>query len=196
MAALTRDDLQRVGLDLTPDAFSELVVEAVRAMPATERAGVPAHDLTEEEVAVLERGGFDLTEDMPASSTDDPLARAVAEYAALLATALSPSQVAAQLGIDASRVRHRLAAHALYGMKTAEGWRLPRFQFDPSTGCTIPGADVVFAALDPDLHPVSVQRWFVSPDPDLVVDGKPASPRDWLRRGGDPRAMAPLLNVV
>jgi len=193
---LTQRDLQRIGLDLAPEAFHRLVAEVVRALPPADGRGDPARDLTAEEVAALERGGLDLAPATAEDRDEDPFARGAAEYAVLLATALSPAAVAERLGVDPSRVRHRLAARTLYGVKTPHGWRLPRFQFDPDTGRALPGLGRVLAALDPELHPLSVMRWFLTPDPDLEVDGVPASPRDWLRRGGAPEAVAPPANVV
>ncbi len=190
MPLLERQDLARIGLDLEPKAFQQLVADAVRTMPHAGPAGDALHDLTADEVATLEGGGFDLSPERAEDRDDVPLARGAAEYAALLATALTPAQAARRLGIDVSRVRHRLAARTLYGIKAAEGWRLPAFQFDPLSG-VLPGLGVVLASLDPGWHPVSVQRWFLGPDPDLAIDGRSVSPRDWLLQGGDPKTLAP-----
>jgi hypothetical protein len=189
--ALTREDLDRIGLHIAPEQFDALIATAVRAMPAV-AASDSRHDLSAEEAAALQRGGFDLTPEQDKGGVGDPLAVGAAEYATLVSTALTPAQAATQLGIDSSRVRHRLAARTLYGVKTPHGWRLPRFQFDPASGRVLAGIGVVLAMLDPDLHPVSVQRWFLLPDPDLAINGMAVSPRDWLRQGRDPRAIAPL----
>jgi hypothetical protein len=196
MAVLSREDLTRVGLKLDPTAFQELVADAVRAMPAAETAGSALHDLTAAESAVLEAGGFDLRPERPDESADDPLVRGAAEYAALLATALTPPQVAQRLGLDVSRIRHRLAERTLYGVKTPAGWRLPLFQFDPSTGGVLPGLATVLTTLDPETHPVAIQRWFLHPDPDLEREGRSMSPRDWLLHGGAPTAVVPLAAAV
>ena len=193
--ALTRQDLDRIGLDIAPEQFEFLVASVVRGMPAVAPSD-SCHDLSAEEVAALKRGGFDLTPEQDEGGISDPFALGAAEYAALVSTALTPAQAATQLGIDSSRVRHRLAERTLYGVKTLRGWRLPRFQFDPTSGRELPGIGGVLAALDPDLHAVSVQRWFLSPDPDLEINGTAVSPRDWLRLGRDPRAIAPLTNIV
>lgn len=193
---LTKHDLERIGLDLAPDAFTRLVADVVRALPAVSRRGDPTRDLTPDEGAALERGGLDLSPETTEDQEHDPFAQGAAEYAVLLATALSLAEGAERLGLDPSRLRHRLAERTLYGIKTAHGWRLPRFQFDPDTGRELPGGGKVLAALDPDLHPVSVTRWFLTPDPDLEIDERPVSPRDWLRHGGSPRAIAPLVNSV
>jgi hypothetical protein len=176
--------------------FQQLVADAVRAMPAAEPSGSALHDLTAAEATVLETGSFDLRPERPDELADDPLARGAAEYAALLATALTPPQIAQRLGLDGSRIRHRLAERTLYGIKTAAGWRLPLFQFDPFTGGILPGFAAVLTTLDPEMHPVAIQRWFLRPDPDLELEGRMVSPRDWLLHGGAPKAVVPPAAVV
>lgn len=195
MPTITREALERIGVKLDPERFEQLVIEAVEGMPAT-TPGDPARDLTSEEAATLERGGFDLRPLSPDELADDPLARGAAEYAALVATALTPSEAATRLGVDPSRVRHRLAERTLFGIKVSGAWRLPLFQFDPATGRELPGIGKVLAASDRGLDPVSIKRWLETPDPDLVVHGSAVSPSDWLRRGGDPGAVPPLVNIV
>ena len=196
MAVLSREDLTRVGLQLDPTAFQQLVADAVRAMSAAEPSGNALHDLTAPEAAALEAGGFDLRPERPDQPADDPLARGAAEYAALLATALTPQQVAQRLGLDSSRIRHRLAERTLYGVKTAAGWRLPLFQFDPSNCAVLPGLGAVLTTLDPEMNPVAIQRWFLRPDPDLEWDGRSLCPRDWLLQGGAPAVVVPPAAVV
>jgi hypothetical protein len=63
---------------------------------------------------------------------------------------------------------------------------LPEFQLEGDK--TLPGIAEVTAHLDPELHPVSVYRWFTQPNSDLVVERegeepRSLSPRDWLRFG-------------
>jgi len=195
MPTITREDLERIGVTMDPNRFEQLVIEAVQGMPAA-TPGDPARDLTVEEAETLERGGFDLRPLTPDELVDDPLARGAAEYAALVATALTPREVATRLGIDPSRVRHRLAERTLYGIKVSGAWRLPLFQLEPGTGQELPGIGKVLAASDRDPDPVSIKRWLETPDPDLAVHGKAVSPSDWLRRGGDPSAIPPLVNIV
>ena len=152
----------------------------------------PHHDLTAADAAALARGGFDL--EASDHGRDDPLARTAAAYTALLATALTVAGAAALLGVDASRVRQRLAARTLYGIKTRGGWRLPRFQFQ--AGRQLPGIETVLPYLDPGLHPVAVAGWFERPNVDLLVDDEPVSPRDWLRSGGAPAVVAELAAAL
>lgn len=191
MGSLTIDDLERVGLAVDPEGLQRLVLAAVRRLPPAPRGREPERDLRPEERAALLRGGFSFDPLPPGA--DDPLARTVAEYAALLATAPPVPEVARLLGVDDSRVRQRLAKRSLYGVKLPDGWRLPAFQFDPARpGRLVPGIDRVLPRLDPALHPVGVYRWFTLPNTDLVIDNAPVSPLDWLRSGGDPTEAATL----
>jgi hypothetical protein len=88
------------------------------------------------------------------------------------------------LGVNPSRVRQKLVGpgRSVFGIKIRDEWVLPRFQFAEKG--TVPGIEDVIAVLDVDLHPVAVQRWFTTPNPDLETDeGSVLSPLDWLRTG-------------
>ena len=119
--------------------------------------------------------------------------RTAAEYVAVLASSLTVSEAAQHLGVDGSRVRQRLAAHTLYGIKQPSGWRLPRFQFAHSG--LLPGFERVGPRLV-DIHPVSVVRWFNRPHGDLTLDDEPVSPRAWLELGLDPDRVAALADEL
>jgi PPOX class probable F420-dependent enzyme len=114
----------------------------------------PSTTLTAAEQDALRRGGVNL--EPVESSKADPLLRTAAEYAALLASAYSVNQAAAILHVEPSRIRQRLAAHSLYGVKEHSNWRLPRFQFE--NGQLVPNINAVFARLRSELHPVGVWR--------------------------------------
>jgi excisionase family DNA binding protein len=179
---LSADLLHRHGIRLTPEAFAAVVREAVERLPEAGARAAPAEELTAAEADALTRGGFDLRPWPP--DRPSPLAITAAAFAALLAASLTVAEAAVLLGVDPSRVRQRLAAGSLYGVKLADGWRLPRFQFDDHR--LVPGMARVLPHLDRALHPLTVVRWFAQPSPDLVLGDTPVSPRDWLQSGGDP----------
>jgi hypothetical protein len=172
------------GIRVEPEALEEMVKEAVGRLPRTLYRPDPRPDLTRAEARALEQGGFSLE---PADlGTEDPLARTAAEYSALLKASLATAELAARLDVDPSRIRQRLTARppTLYGIRLESGWVIPEFQLD--AGRLIPGIGEVVPRLDPELHPVTVLRWFTMPNPDLVSDehgGRALSPRDWLRLG-------------
>jgi hypothetical protein len=188
--ALSAERLRSLGVDQSPEAVEALLYRAIERAVDPRPPAKPIHELTRAEAAVLERGGVDLAP--PPADADDPLLATAVEYAALLATALSVDEAATLLGVHPSRVRQRLTARTLYGIRHANVWRLPRFQFAGSR--LVPGAERVFPALAPGAHPVAVARWFTAPDADLVVgpDERSVSPRDWLAGGGDPGEVARL----
>lgn len=191
--------LRAHGITASPSQLAAYVVESVEAME--EGALVPAaEELPEAELDVLRNGGFDV--DAGPLLKDDPIARATGAYSALMETALTIKEVAGALGRNESRVRQRLLQRSLYGIRRGRNWLLPLFQFQMEGRAgtrkfkgVVPGVEQVFPALSPDLHPVSVWRWFTSPSTELVLEGtsdKPICPRDWLLAGRDPKPVANL----
>jgi hypothetical protein len=185
------------GITISPESLDELVTEAVARLQRTLYRPDPRADLSGPEVEALERGGFNLK---PADlGKDDPLARTVAEYAALLKSSLSTTEAAKRIGVDPSRIRQRLTSEppTLYGIRVSGGWVLPEFQFDG--GDLVPGIGEVVSRLNPELHPVSIFRWLTYPNPDLIaedLDGRPLSPREWLRLGLPVQAVADLAAAL
>ncbi len=181
------------GIQVSPKKLDLLVKEAVGRLQRDLFRADPRQDLSAEEVATLERGGFDLE---PADlGAEDPLVQTAALYSGLLKTSLDTAGAAKLLGVDSSRIRHRLTSRppSLYGIRLESGWRIPRFQLDGER--LLPGIGEVVAELDPELHPAAVYAWFMTPNPDLVAEklgDRPLSPRDWLRGGFPPRDVAEL----
>jgi hypothetical protein len=193
MAALN-DVLNRSHLRVSEARFVELVEQSLRELggPVIDD---PAGEFSADEVAALTAVTVDLSRRGPRDA--DPHAPGVAAYVALLADALSVGDVAARLGIDPSRVRHRLAKRQLIGIRQPRGWLLPAYQFG-SDGRLLPGIERVAAGLTGS-HPVVVARFFATPSPDLVVSRRRLTPRQWLEGGGDPSrvvAMARTLDLL
>ncbi len=190
--AIDTAPLQRLGLRLRPDEFESLVEEALAQVLPTQRITAPLGELTPEEARVLRQGGAVF--EPRAEGVESPLVRTAAEYAALVASALTVAQAAEHLGVDGSRVRQRLGAGTLYGIKLSSGWRVPRFQL--AERGVVPGFDRVAPRLT-SVHPVSVARWFTRPHVDLVLDDDGLiSPRDWLQMGRDPERVAALADEL
>jgi len=173
--------LERIGADIDPSEFDRLVAEALEQIVPARPLPDPRHELSSSEIALLEQGGFEL-EPLPLDDTH-PLIRSAAAYAALVASSLSVSQAAARLHVADSRIRQRLGARTLYGIKVRFAWRLPLFQFTKQG--TAPGIETVLPRLDPVLHPLSVVGWFTTPNVDLVHgdEEEPVSPLNWLLSG-------------
>ncbi len=190
--ALRTTAFERIGVHLTPDELERLIEDAIDRVVPTSQPNAAGGELSLAEIDALERGS--LRPRPPAETVWRALATSAAEYAALVATSYSAAAAAELLRVDPSRIRHRLAAHTLYGLKTADGWRLPRFQFGANG--PLPGLERVLPRLDKELHPLSVTRWMLSPEPDLEIDGRPSSPRDWLLSGGDPAVVAEIASIL
>lgn len=193
---LTAEFLQRRGIMTSPEELEELLREAIESLPAVTFVADPRRDLPPADSEALQRGGFDVRP--AAKGEDDPLARTLATYGALLATSLSVGEAADRLGVNPSRIRQRLGQErTLYGIRTRSGWRVPTFQFAEER--LIPGVEAVIAALPDDLHPVSVLTWFTQPHTDLepppgsaAEAAGPLSPRLWLLLGHDPARVVEL----
>ena len=173
-----------------------MVATAVATLSRRLYSADPSRDLTVAERDTLVRGGFDLA---PGPSDGrNPLARTIAEYAALLKTSKSVSEVARLLGVNPSRIRQRLNARppSIYGIKVDGEWRIPGFLLDGRH--LVRGIDQIVAKLDPELHPVSFYHWFTTPNPDLEAEDaageRPLSPRDWLLSGHAPEPLAELAS--
>lgn len=174
------------GIRVAPSTLDEMVREAVARLQRTLYRPDPRPDLTESEAAALRQGGFVL--EPTELGAEDPLVQTAAEFAALLKESLPTAAAAERLGVDPSRIRQRLTSEppSLYGIRLESGWVIPQFQFEGDA--PLPGLADVVSGLDPELHPVSVYRWFTLPCSDLVLERegeepRRLSPRDWLRLG-------------
>ncbi len=166
-------------------ALVAIAAEFVRRCPVREpsESTVPLSASEQESLRSLGARGLDADDDTVARAERSNLMTLTAEYAQLVASADSATQVAERLGVKASRVRQRVGDRSLYSIETAGGRVFPRFQFAGPR--TLPGLERVLRAFDPDAHPVAVARFFLSRTSDLeseVVDGE-VSPRDWLLAG-------------
>ena len=133
--------------------------------------------LTEEERRQLNAGGVALR-----APRRDMAVEGAGRYAEILSTSLSVPEVAKILGVNTSRVRQRLIARTLYGIKTGGEWRVPSFHFHG--GREVPGLRAVLPRLSPDMHPVSLEQWLNLPSADL----ENLSPLRWLL-GGRPASV-------
>jgi hypothetical protein len=154
-------------------------------------SGLGAAVLSAGELAALKSVGLPATP-WKGGAEHDPLMRSIGDYMALLETSYTTSEAAKYLKVDASRVRQRLREHSLFGIEYDGEKRLPRFQFERQQ--VIPGLRDVIAALPKDLNPLDVAQWFLSPNPDLEIEGQeePMSPREWLLSGAAVEAVAAL----
>ncbi|MDQ3579306.1 MAG: DNA-binding protein [Actinomycetota bacterium] len=182
--------LAKAGLRISPGEFLELVEDAARRLsPATPD---PADYFSAEQRDTLSEVGLDLSPRRP--DEIDSRARAVAAQAVLRDSALTVAAAADTVGVDTSRIRHRLSSGRLAGWKDRGGWRLPAWQFTPSG--VLPGLEIVLRAVPEDQPPLVVAAFMTTPQSDLRVDDRPATPRQWLLAGGVPGKIAALAAML
>jgi hypothetical protein len=181
--------LSKAGVKVSERRFAQLVGQALSEL-GSPGANDPGSALGADEVAALTAIDADLSPRRPREP--DARAGAAAAYAALLADALPVAEVARRLGIDPSRVRHRLARHQLIGIRRPDGWLLPAYQFG-ADGQLLPGIERVAAAvMATGSHPVAVARFLATSTAELTVGRRRHTPREWLESGGDPAAVVAL----
>ena len=155
--------------------------------------------LTKEQVAFLIQSGEFTAEEF--AETESRVARGdLAEgerrtRLGAVTASLSSAEVALRLGIHASGVHHRQAKGSLYSFIAGGKRRYPTWQFtENATQPVLPGLVAVIRAFPADKHPASIQGFMATPQESLRVDGESVTPPVWLLQGGDPQAVADILD--
>jgi len=170
---------------LTPEDLLDLLSAELVKGPVV----VPdVQALTAAEIDSLAKAGVDLSGPPEGA---EPQVSTTGELIRLLSDALDTESTAQVLKVTPGRVRQRLAARQLYGVRVGNSWRIPRWQF--SGHGTVPGLEYVIAAMPKRLHPLGVEHVMTTPSPDLSIAGQAASPLSWLVSGGDPQAVVRLV---
>lgn len=108
---------------------------------------------------------------------------------------LSAAEVAEQLGIDASRVRHRQAKGSLHSFMAGGKRRYPTWQFTGNSAQPVlPGLAAVIKAFPSDKHPASIKGFMSTPQESLLIDGERVTPAEWLLHGGNTQAVVDILD--
>ncbi|MFD5244125.1 DNA-binding protein [Amycolatopsis sp. NPDC058340] len=189
MSIALENVLAKAGLKVDANEFLNLVEDAARRL--TPPNPDPSHYFSADQRAALTDVGLDLS---PRGEAEpDFRARTVAAHAVLADSALSVLEAAKTLGVDDSRIRHRLKEGRLTGWKD-QGWRLPAWQFAGSG--VLPGLEVVLRAVPEDQPALVVAAFMSTPQTDLVINEHPATPRQWLLSGGDPEHVARLVATL
>jgi hypothetical protein len=179
-------DYRELGLRL---AGAEVAVDGLSEAPAVQ--GPP---LTAAEGALLDEGGLS----GGGQGRPRALEKLRIEFELLVSGSFTLERAAKILAVNPSRLRQRLAAHTLYGIKEGRSWRVPAFQFDAGRKKLVRGIDKVFSKIRPDAHPLAVATWFSNPHQDLVVgdEERPVTPLQWLSGGGSIDAVVDLATEI
>lgn len=168
--------------------FAAALAEDLCSKPQGGSSGLTA----EQEEVLVEHGGLEPAEH------DDTRGVAVLSARTSLAeqirTSMSVEEAGRLIGIDPSRVRHRVRDGSLYGHKVGKSLRLPYWQFADES--PLPSLRSVLVALPADLHPLEATAFMTTPVADLALQGHDRSPVDWLTLGGDARTVTELAAAI
>ena len=113
----------------------------------------------------------------------------------MLDSSLTRSEVANVLGLSVSRVSQLMKNSALYSiMYERKNW-FPKFQFVDGDHL-VPQLSQILPHLRRGVHPVLVEELFTTPTVDLLIDGKPSTPIDWLDSGYAPDEVILLARAI
>jgi hypothetical protein len=177
--------LREHGIPTTDDELAAAAEEGLRwVLSAPGATGLPGA-----EAALLDAAGLaEVPGAYAAAATESAGA-----YAALVATSLTVGEAAVLLGVTEGRVRHKIGRGDLYSLPTGRR-RLPRWQFSDSGA--LPGLARVVRSLPPDEHPLGVLAYMTTSQAELELGGRPATPEEWLRAGGDPEPVSELAAAL
>ena len=105
--------------------------------------------------------------------------------------ALSLEEFGAAAGIPVADVSRLVRGGSLWVLEGEAGPLVPSWALHE--GRPLPGLGELARFIPRDMHPVVVDRWMHTENPDLVVDGSPVSVLEWLRAGRSPGAFATAL---
>lgn len=190
MTAALEVALAKAGLRVTADEFLSRLASTARRLTPTNPD--PTVYFSSQQQEVLTAVGLDL--DRLSETDADPRTDALIAKAVLRDSALRATEAATLLGIDTSRIRHRLAAGRLVGWKDKGEWRLPAWQFTENG--VLPGIETVLAAVPDDQPPLVLAAFMTTPQEDLRLGDRLSTPRAWLLAGGDPQRVADLAQAL
>lgn len=180
--------LQSVGI--TEEEAQEVMRHEIAA------ARRPLAALSQEQADFLARyGGVDSPTRTSDQESKHVALATLANTAAMAATSISVKAAAAWMGLDPSRIHHRIGDRALCAYKLGARLRLPLWQFQED-GTPLPNLRAILAALPSDLHPLAVNGFMLSQSTDLEIDDQPVSPVHWLTSGGNVGAVVALAKDI
>ncbi len=180
---------ERAAKDEDAAAFAATLLESIAEV--AERHEAPAA-LSREEQALWEGLGASFSD---AQSVATRHAKKAAAFADLLGRSVKgDAAVAKLLEVDRSRVSQRVSERSLFAVPGPDDRYFPRWQFEGKK--VVRGLRAILSALEPDLHPLTVDQWCTTPNLELVVDDDPMSPVMWLATGGEINTVVELAADV
>jgi hypothetical protein len=99
------------------------------------------------------------------------------------------AEVALALGVDRSRVSHRIADGSLWAFHQGRSPRIPSWQI--ADGRVLPGLGIIIRAIPRGITPPALEAFMTAVDPDLGD-----TPINYLLQGGDPGPVAELVAAL
>lgn len=194
-AADIRNDLRRIDAAFSDHARAPLAAAALHlAAGIVEQGVIPplrSGPITDAEREAFAAFGIDTSENVASSNPlDHPsVVRGLQSEARMIAGALPLADAARKIGVDASRLRQRIAEGTLLAIRRPKGraWLVPAFQMTENG--ELPHLARVLSHAQRHLSAWSVEGAFETPDEETGNLGA----RDWLMAGGDP---APVERLV
>ena len=156
----------------------------VAALSATPVTRPPAAELTADDAQLVDTAG--LSQSYTDAWGSD--AEITARIKHLVGTALTSDEVANGLAITTAQVQHKRRARQLWAITDGQSWLFPAPQFETSNDGhqlrVIRGIGQVLKSRPQDLHPLAVEGFLRTPQPDLTTD-RAVTPLEWLLGGGD-----------
>lgn len=181
--------LKNAGLNL--EELAHALASQLRTHPFHMDAPIDALSSAEEAV-LREAGAYGVSEPLDQATIYRNLAITGRAYAALVKTSAVGREIARALGVTSGRISQRVTDKTLYAIDTPRGVVFPRFQLDDA-GIPLPGLERVIPLLPAGVNPVAVERFFTTPNEDLIVDGRAVPPRNYLAAGYDPAEVIKIL---
>lgn len=181
--------LKNAGLNL--EELAHALANQLRTHPF--HIDAPTDALSTDEEAVLrEAGAYGVNEPLDRAVIYRNLAVTGRAYAAMVKTSVTGREIAKALSVTSGRISQRVTDRTLFALDTPRGIVFPKFQLD-TAGVPLPGLERVIPQLPAGVNPVAIERFFSTPNGDLIVEGIPVSPRDYLGAGYDPGAVIKIL---
>lgn len=182
--------LRHFNVELSESDLAESLAAALGRVPGVASTAVTSSD--REYLATYGGAGVakQIDDWSPTKEHEQRVESAVAQTLGALTGTLSIEQAAASLGVDRSRMSHRLSAGLLYALTIGGRRRLPAWQIHH--GHEIPGLAAVIASIEPEMHPASVEGVMTTPRDELGGQ----TPIAYLDSGGNAAAVADLISEL
>lgn len=191
MAQTVRDVLARHRVSLNEEDVAVALECALMALSAPAAAPLTAAEidyLTEHADPVAAEA---IKSWNPQSEYDERAAAAATASSKVLGSTLGIDECAEKLGVDRSRISHRISAGVLYSF-TAVGTRrrIPAWQFVGED--LLPGLGKVVRAIPAGAHPLDVSALMTTRQSELAD----RTPVEHLTSGGNPQPVVELLGAL